>query len=107
MQTREDLFNHVGKYENMVDLGRPYNCRGTKVGDPTMVKTKGAHMNKSFWRKRRCCKNYYTMGHTIRKCPKFVAKKDENNKNDKEKDILDLDLHLSLLVCFLKKLLEI
>lgn len=47
------------------------------------------------------------MGHTIRKCPKFVAKKDENNKNDKEKDILDLDLHLSLLVCFLKKLLEI
>lgn len=48
MQTREDLFNHVGKYENMVDLGRPYNCRGTKVGDPTMVKTKGAHMNKSF-----------------------------------------------------------
>lgn len=48
MQIREDLFNHVGKYENMVDLGRPYNCRGTKVGDPTMVKTKGAHMNKSF-----------------------------------------------------------
>lgn len=56
MQIREDLFNHVGKYENMVDLGRTYNCRGTKVGDPTMVKTKGAHMNKSFCRKRRCCK---------------------------------------------------
>ncbi|KAK7259250.1 hypothetical protein RIF29_24852 [Crotalaria pallida] len=52
------------------------------IGDPTMVKTKGAPRKRKDSKKRRRCSHCNNVGHTISTCPKRLSENDQYTKND-------------------------
>ncbi|KAK7308475.1 hypothetical protein VNO77_42082 [Canavalia gladiata] len=57
------IMNVFGRKENNVRL----------IGDPILVKTKGAPRKKNKYGKRKRCGNCRKSGHTIRKCPRLMS----------------------------------
>ncbi|KAJ1396912.1 FAR1-related protein [Sesbania bispinosa] len=103
----DDIFNLQLKYKKKGDPSST-SSSARKIGDPTVVKTKGAPKKRKFSKKRkRHCSNFSGTGHTIRTCPKVGGidvkadsddetspseRSDNNKSNDskgKEKEKVD------------------
>ncbi|KAJ1405564.1 Zinc finger, CCHC-type [Sesbania bispinosa] len=67
-----DIFKLLNKYENQGDPNSTVRSSFKDVGDPYLVKTKGAPSKKKYGRKRRCS-NCSRPGHIARKCPRLLS----------------------------------
>ncbi|KAJ1424170.1 Zinc finger, CCHC-type superfamily [Sesbania bispinosa] len=103
----DDIFNLQLKYEKKGDPSST-SSSARKIGDPTVVKTKGAPKKRKFSKKRkRHCSNCSGTGHTIRTCPKVGGidvkadsdnetspseRSDNNKSNDNDKNEMEFDV---------------
>ncbi|KAJ1420101.1 Zinc finger, CCHC-type [Sesbania bispinosa] len=71
-----DIFKLLNKYENQGDPNNTVRSSFKDVGDPYLVKTKGAPSKKKYGRKRRCS-NCSRPGHIARKCPRLLSTDDQ------------------------------
>ncbi|KAK7318195.1 hypothetical protein RJT34_02894 [Clitoria ternatea] len=76
MEIRDELVKLINKVENE-GVGV---VNSEDVGDPMIVKTKGAPMKKKYWskNKKRRCSNCNKIRHSIRKCPLFLSEEGQN-----------------------------
>ncbi|CAH9115561.1 unnamed protein product [Cuscuta epithymum] len=79
-----DLLSLIHKYETVPD-----NCSKDKsclnhIGDPTIVKTKGAPKKIGFGRKNRRCRSCNSFGHTAKNCAKLLATYDKKGGDHNE-----------------------
>ncbi|KAK7243963.1 hypothetical protein RIF29_38778 [Crotalaria pallida] len=78
----DDLFKLVNKYENLAGTYTIHTTSVQDIGDPTMVKTKGAPKKRKDSKKRRRCSHCNNVGHTISTCPKRLSENDQYTKDD-------------------------
>ncbi|KAK7256115.1 hypothetical protein RIF29_29549 [Crotalaria pallida] len=78
----DDLFKLVNKYENLAGTYTIHTSSVQDIGDPTMVKTKGAPKKRKDSKKRRRCSHCNNVGHTISTCPKRLCENDQYTKDD-------------------------
>ncbi|KAK7315204.1 hypothetical protein VNO77_33740 [Canavalia gladiata] len=68
-----DINRIISKFEKQNCVNRKEGNQCSIIGDPILVKTKGAPRKKNKYGKRKRCGNCRKTGHTIRKCPRFVS----------------------------------
>ncbi|KAK7251686.1 hypothetical protein RIF29_35090 [Crotalaria pallida] len=78
----DDLLKLVNKYENLAGTYTMHTSSGQDIGDPTVVKTKGAPKKRKDSKKRRWCSHCNNVGHTISTCPKRLSENNQYTKDD-------------------------
>ncbi|RYR05926.1 hypothetical protein Ahy_B06g085749 [Arachis hypogaea] len=84
MEIRDDIFGLIQKLKKRRDPESKVLSNACMVGDPTVVKTKGAPRLNRWAVKSRKCSHCTRRGHTIRRCPKLYSR-----------DVLHTSHHLS------------
>ncbi|CAH9091432.1 unnamed protein product [Cuscuta europaea] len=80
-----DLLSLIHKYETMPDSCSKDKLCLNHVGDPTIVKTKGAPKKRGLDKKKRRCRSCNSFGHTAKNCAKLRAKDDDKKGGDHNK----------------------
>ncbi|CAH9095465.1 unnamed protein product [Cuscuta epithymum] len=86
-EVRDEILRLTHKLEKLGDQGTSHASFVEDIGDPTVVKTKGAPTKKKKGGKRRRCSNCNRVGHVITTCPR-IASDHNGTQND---DVISLD----------------
>ncbi|KAK7344455.1 hypothetical protein VNO77_14083 [Canavalia gladiata] len=73
LETCGDINRIIPKFEKQSCVNRKERKQCSIIGDPILVKIKGAPRNKNKYGKRKRCENYRKSGHTIRKSSKLIS----------------------------------
>ncbi|XP_016167999.1 protein FAR1-RELATED SEQUENCE 5-like [Arachis ipaensis] len=74
MEIRDDIFGLIQKLKKRRDPDSNVLSNVCMVGDPTVVKTKGAPRQNRWAIKSRKCSHCTRRGHTIRRCPELYSR---------------------------------
>ncbi|XP_015945863.1 protein FAR1-RELATED SEQUENCE 5-like [Arachis duranensis] len=74
MEIRDDIFGLIQKLKKRRDPESKVLSNACMVGDPTVVKTKGAPRLNRWAIKSRKCSHCTCRGHTIRRCPELYSR---------------------------------
>ncbi|XP_015944684.1 protein FAR1-RELATED SEQUENCE 5-like [Arachis duranensis] len=92
MEIREDIFGLIMKLHKRHNPNDKLPSTANLVGDPSVVKTKGAPRQTTKTAKARKCSHCKRIGHTVRRCPKLYGGECSLNSNE---DKLNTDIDQS------------
>ncbi|KAJ1436374.1 FAR1 DNA-binding domain [Sesbania bispinosa] len=86
----QEIYNVTIKIEKKGDGNCKVKCPSNVVGDPTVVKTKGAPRKKKGMKLKRRCSHCKRRGHNLRRCPRLVEP-DHLYEVDEDEEDLDVE----------------
>ncbi|KAL4356062.1 hypothetical protein AHAS_Ahas09G0049100 [Arachis hypogaea] len=101
MEIRDDIFGLIQKLKKRRDPESKVLSNACMVGDPTVVKTKGAPRLNRWAVKSRKCSHCTRRGHMIRRCPELYSRDVLHTSHHQSSDELN-DVKVILIFCFIK-----